>query len=148
MLGIHLKTALRGFRNHKGYSAINIAGLAVGLAFAILIGLWVQHEVGYDRFHDNLDRLHRVCFTTAERDFHGGHTVGALAPHLVSDYPEISHATRFSSIGTLQFEHEGELYAGFGQFVDPDFLEMFSFPAIHGDLSAALDNPLSIVITN
>ena len=60
MLKNYLKVALRNLRRHKGYAFINILGLAVGLACCIMILLWVRHEMSYDRFHDNADRIVRV----------------------------------------------------------------------------------------
>ena len=65
----YLKTALRNITRYKGYSFINIAGLSVGLAFAILILLWVRYETSVDRFHDDLYRLHLVAFTVEADDF-------------------------------------------------------------------------------
>jgi putative ABC transport system permease protein len=59
----HLKIAIRSLWKHRGYSLINIAGLALGMAFAIMILLWVRFEVQFDRFHENVDRLYLVAFT-------------------------------------------------------------------------------------
>jgi len=60
LLGHYLKTALRGIRRRKGFSFINIAGLAAGMTCAILIFLWVNDELSFDRFHENADRIHRI----------------------------------------------------------------------------------------
>ncbi len=139
--------AIRNVLRHKGYTAINIAGLSVGMAFAVLIMIWVQREVSYDRFHDNLDRLHQVAITTGDGSFYGSITAGALAPHLKETYPEITHAARFSPNPGMPFILKGESYTCRGAFTDPDFLTMFSFPMVNGDEATALDQPLNLVIT-
>jgi len=65
----HFKIAVRNLTRHKIYSSINIIGLAVGIACAVLIMLWVQYELSFDRFHENADRLYRVGFTNEQKNF-------------------------------------------------------------------------------
>ena len=95
----YLKTAFRNLTRHKGYSLINIAGFAIGIACCILIFLWVQDELSFDRFHGNLDSLHRVV----EKNYFSDGTIFPIArtpypvgPALVADYPEIINFTRFT----------------------------------------------------
>jgi putative ABC transport system permease protein len=143
----HLKIAIRSLWKHRGYSLINVAGLALGMAFTILILLWVRFEVQFDRFHEHVDRLYLVAFKARDNSFFGDQTVGATAKHLRESYPEITHATRVSLPQWRRLEHEGERYVAGGRFVDPDFLEMFTFPMARGDAEAALAEPHSIVLT-
>jgi len=88
----YLKTAFRNLTHHKGYSLINIAGFAIGIACCILILLWVQDELSFDRFHENLDSLHRVVEEQHYSDgtiFPIARTPYPVGPALVADYPEI-----------------------------------------------------------
>jgi predicted permease len=135
---------------HKGYSAINISGLAVGMACAILILLWVQHELSYDRFHENAKQVYRVNLKEHRHDgvYHHPWTPFPLAETLKDQYPEIVASTR------LNWDHFNVKYQdkSFHEyeflFVDPDFFEIFSFPLIHpGNPSSLLSDPNSIVIT-
>jgi putative ABC transport system permease protein len=149
MLKNYLKVALRSLRRQKGYAALNVVGLSVGLACAFFILLWITNEARYDRFHEDGDDLYRVM---RHAEFGGKtHTWSAmpmpLAEVLERDYPEVEHATLLSwqmnpllTRGDVSFREEG-YYAG------PAFFEMFSFPLLAGDPATALDDPASMVIS-
>ena len=98
MLKNHLKTGLRSIWRHKAYSTLNILGLAVGLAVCILIFLWVQDELSYDRFHTKAHRIFRVI---EHEDLTSGEILSytqqspELAAVLKADYPEIEESVRF-----------------------------------------------------
>jgi putative ABC transport system permease protein len=143
----HVKIAIRNLWKHRGYSFINIAGLALGMAFAVLILLWVRFEVEFDRFHDNEDRLYLVAFKGRDNEFFGDFTVGETARHLKAEYPEVTHATRVSTTLFRTFRLEDRKYRARGYLVDPDFLEMFTFPVVRGSLEMALAEPHSVAIT-
>jgi len=148
MLGNYLKVAIRNIVRHKSYSLINVAGLAVGLACVIFIFLWVQNQRSYDKFHENADRLCRVAFTTEKEDFHGYYIPGLLAPYLKEHYPEIVEAANYRDYwGEAKIAYGETSFMKSGAFVDPSFLEMFSFPFIEGDPKTAFTEPLSVVIT-
>jgi putative ABC transport system permease protein len=144
----YLKVALRNIIRHKGYSIINVAGLAIGMACALLILLWIQDELSYDRFHQNADRLHLVALT--QRLETGQQTIptqqAPLGPLLKENIPEISECARFREYSyTLAYDErtfQEEIY-----FADPSFLTMFSFPLIQGDPATALEDPHSILLT-
>jgi putative ABC transport system permease protein len=143
----YLKVALRNIIRHKGYSIINVAGLAVGMAVWILILLWVQDELSYDRFHENADQLHRVAFSADAERFRGEFVPGPLAAYLKDEYPEIVNSTVFCRHSRMKLSFEGNGLFCAGSFVDPSFFEMFSFPFAQGDPKTALSEPLSVVIT-
>ena len=144
----YFKVAWRNLWRYKGFSLINIVSLSLGISFALLIGLWVKNELSYDRFHDNLDDLY---FVWTNADWDGLQTwptsPGPLATSLKAKVPEIKAAARHA------WENESLLKVGEkaikfkGLYTDPDFLQMFSFEAIEGDLKTALSDPNSIVIT-
>jgi len=149
MLTNYLKIALRNILRHKGYSFINIAGLALGMACCTLILLWVQDEFNFDTFHENGDEL---CLVAQHARFGddtrtGMTTAPALVPILAEEYPEIVRATRYNRIGSVAFRFKDQAFYESGRAVDTDFLEMFSFPLLSGDPSLALRNPRSIILT-
>ncbi|MBU0983242.1 MAG: ABC transporter permease, partial [candidate division Zixibacteria bacterium] len=150
MLRNYLKIAIRYLLKHRGYSAINVLGLAIGLACTILIGLWIQDELSFDGFHANGDRIHRVLLDAGMHN--NSHvqwkTQGPLAATLKTDIPEISHATRYSETGRLLLTYDGQsiLQDKIG-LTDPDFLAMFTYPMIQGDPATALSSPGSLILT-
>jgi ABC-type antimicrobial peptide transport system permease subunit len=148
MLRQYVKLALRNIIRQKRYSLINVGGLAVGLAFALLVLLWVRYEYAVDRHHENLDQIYLVAFSDEDNKFHGDITVGALGPYLRETYPEITHATRYKYAPDIPFQYGGEKYVVRGNFVDPDFLSMFSFDFLEGSPENALESPASVVITS
>jgi hypothetical protein len=148
MLWNYLKVALRNILRHKGYSFINIAGLAVGMAVCILIFLWVQFQFSYDKFHENLDDLYWVCtsdYYGSQISFNRG-CPPAVSPALKAEYPEVVRASRYLRWeGLLKYgdKHFREQV----RFLDPEFLEMFTIPFVKGDPGTALLNQNSIVIS-
>jgi ABC-type antimicrobial peptide transport system permease subunit len=147
----YFKIALRNFRKYKAYSVINIAGLGIGMACCILILLWVQDELSFDRFHENPDQIYRV-----NSDNYGGGKITSSAgspsligPTLIEDYPEVVNFTRLQSGWTGWYLHYGE--KNFTQerlaCADPSFFEIFDFPFIKGDPLTALKDRYSIVLT-
>ena len=143
-----IKVVWQHTKKHPGYAVINVAGLAVGLAIALLIFLWVQLEFSVDRFHEQLDSLFLVAFSCEGDRYFGGATVGATAKHLRETNPEITHATRWSLTPFSQrLRNANDVpFSCSGRYADPDFFEIFSFPFVAGSPDAALIDPSSIVI--
>ena len=146
----YLNVAFRSIFRHKGYSFINVAGLALGMACCLLIMLWVMDELSYDRFHEQADALYRV-----EQDqnysgeiFHVNVTPYPMGPGLKAEIPEIKDAARYTGTGTLLLRYEETaFFEGGARAVDPSFLEMFTFPLIRGDAATALDRPHALIIS-
>ncbi|WP_448701249.1 ABC transporter permease [Mucilaginibacter sp. AW1-3] len=150
MLRNYIKIAWRNIVNNKVYSALNIVGLAAGMAVALLIGLWVYKEYSYDSFLPNGDQLYHVKISfTSIHD--GTHTQDAMslpvAAALKKDYPEIKY------VSELDWNDKHDLLVGDkklyinGIGVGPDFLKMFQFPLIKGNAASVLTDPYSIVLT-
>lgn len=140
----YFKTAFRNLKKYAGYSAINIIGLAVGMACCILFFLWVQDELSYDRFHEHSDRLFRIV---SHRD--GAWTRStpfSLGRVLKQDFPEIQKNSRFLPRQML-IKYADNAYYESVALIDADFLEMFSFSLIHGDPESALSTTETLVIT-
>src|SRR5580704_5963401 len=149
MLKNYIKIALRNLFRNKGFSVINISGLAIGMASAILILLWVQNEISYDRFHEKNSRLYEIW----ENNMHDGalqtglSTQQLIGPALKNDYPEIENTARVSWEMSILFGYGDKQVKATGIWVDPSFLTMFSFPLLKGDVKTALNDPYSLVIT-
>jgi putative ABC transport system permease protein len=146
MLKNYLKIAFRNLIKYKIYTFINIAGLAIGIAFTVLILLWVQYELSYDKFHEKVDHIHRVAFTTEQKDFHGFWQPGPLAKYLEDNFPEIEQATSYSEM-QVKLSYETKGFFCRGSIVDTNFFRMFSFTLKKGNPGNVLTDPGSIVIS-
>ncbi|MEM6843052.1 MAG: ABC transporter permease [Bacteroidota bacterium] len=148
MFNHFVKISWRNLLKNRGYSLINISGLGVGMAVALLIGLWIHYETNIDSFHENLDRIGIIRKHTLFNDTKDTQSFVPLPLYevLSDDYPEIRHITRFKS-GNVSLIADEQKVRQIGQYVDPDFLDMFSFPLIKGNRATALNDPQSIVLT-
>lgn len=149
MLLNYLKIAFRNLARNKAFSFINIFGLSIGMASAMLILLWIQHEYSYDTFHANKDRIYEAWNRT---NFNGkvqawNTTPKVLASAMQSDNPEVEAVARVNwSTGRLFKVGEKSLTA-FGNVVDSTFLQVFSFKMMKGNPQTALMDPAGIIIT-
>lgn len=149
MLKNHLKIAWRGILKQKGYSLINVFGLACGMACCIFLLLWVQDELGYDRFHENAVRIFRV---EAAAGGDGGRRMAempcALAPAISASIPEVKDVTRVFDHETMRLQYgDRSCYERNVSLVDPSFLRIFSFPLLRGDARTVLEKPYSMVLS-
>jgi len=142
----YLKTAWRNLKRHKGYSFINISGLAIGIACTIIILLWIQHELSYDQFHENADQLYRAFYTDETRKEHAIYLPGPLTAFLKDNYPEIINSTSYKH-WEKKISVDDKSFLSTGSYVDPSFFEMFTFPFVKGDPKTVFSNPYSIVVT-
>jgi len=150
MLLNYFKIAWRNLVRGRSFSAINIAGLAIGMAGAVLILLWLQNEISFDKFHPNKDHLYQVygLTTTDGKSNAINMTSQPLAPALKQDFPEVAATTRLSNVNSLLLAAGEKSFTGLkGSFVDPAFLTMFSFPLVEGNTQGQLKDVNSIVIT-
>jgi ABC-type antimicrobial peptide transport system permease subunit len=142
----YLKVALRNIARQKGYAAINIAGLAVGIAGCLMIVLWILDERNYDRFHDKADNLYMVL-THGETVRNNTGTPFPLAEALEREIPEIEFAARWERFGDAVVGFGDQRYHEEGVVtVDPSFFGVFTFEFLEGDPETALDLPGSVVI--
>ena len=150
MIKNFIKITLRNIVKQKGYSFINITGLAVGMACCLLITLWVLDELSYDRFHENATTLYRVEENQhySGRLFHVNVTPYPIAPAMVEEFPEIRDASRYVWSGGRLFRYgEKSVFENAVMAVDPSFLDMFTFPLVKGNKESALLSPDSILIS-
>lgn len=145
-----LKITIRNMKRYKGYSFINIIGLSLGIACCLLILLWVQDELSYDKFHENADVIGRII---THQQSAGEIQSAALSPPTLADYlvkafPEVVNATRLRIHNNWMMKSErGNFMENGIAFLEPSFFEMFSFPFIKGNPESALSDPNSIVLS-
>jgi putative ABC transport system permease protein len=147
MLKNYFRIAWRTLLKGKTYSAINIMGLAIGLASSILILLWVQNELSYDRFQKNAGQIYRI--TADLGDMRAAVNAEAMPAGLKAEIPVVKNAVRLSmnytmlleAAGNRKFEEKRVFYA------DPSFMDVFSFPLVQGDRATALKQEDGVLIT-
>jgi ABC-type antimicrobial peptide transport system permease subunit len=144
------KIAWRNLKRNKAFSFINISGLAIGMASAILILLWIQNEVSYDNFHDKKDRLYQVWnrYTTDGKTACWNNTPKPMALSISQDYPEVEKTARVNFLPPVKIALDDKQFYGRGRIVDSSFLEMFTFPLVKGNAATALNDVSSIVLTD
>ncbi len=146
----YMKIAYRNLVRHKGYSLLNIFGLSIGMACSILILMWVNDEVNFDRFHEKLDEMFIVS-TIHEYGtdiIKSSGSPPAVGPAIKDEYPEIINTTRIVNGEIEMVVSNGEKrFIEKARSVDPSFLEIFSFPLSKGDAKTALSDPYSIVMS-
>ena len=149
MIKNYMKIGIRNIIRQPGYSLINISGLAVGMACAIMILLWVNHELSFDHFHTDGGRIFRAVHEIAAIGKHVkvARTPIPLGPAIRKDFPEVEAMSRLAiTRGLLRYKdqsyQEDQLH-----YVEPDFLNMFSFPLNQGDPRTTLTDRYSIILT-
>jgi putative ABC transport system permease protein len=150
----YFKISIRNLFKQKLYAAINIGGLAVGLTCFILIFLFVQHELSYDRCYENADRIYRINYQYQPDELHyypgmeySASTPANMGSTLIQEFPEVVAATAIDKQTALIGFDEEDHYLEEGFLVDPHFLEVFNYDFIAGNPTTALDHPKSIVLT-
>ncbi len=150
MLKNYFKIALRNLWRKKGYSAINIFGLAMGLAVFLLIILFVVDELSYDKYNANADRLYRVNtnLKIGGTVFFDRETPAPMAAALIKDYPQIEKAVRLKENGKTFVKKENQTTVEpVSFFADETLFDIFTLPMIAGDPKTALKEPFSLVLT-
>ncbi|MCW3091919.1 MAG: FtsX-like permease family protein [Ferruginibacter sp.] len=150
MIRSYFKIAFRNLWGNKGFSAINILGLAIGIATCLIIMLFVQNELGYDGFNKKADRIVRISFqgSAAGETFDESTVMPPVAQTMKSDFPEVQEATRIRDFGTPKLVYGDKSFKEDAfAFVDSNFFQVFTLPLIEGDAKTALTEPNTIVIT-
>jgi putative ABC transport system permease protein len=150
MLRNYLKIAWRNLMLRKAYTAINILGLAIGLASCLLIVLFIQHELSYDNYHTKAKRMYRMTINgmLAGKGITATYASAPAGPALIREIPGIETATRMVSRGTFivkkgteSFKEERVIFA------DSNFFNVFSIPLLKGNPKTILREPKTLVIT-
>jgi len=149
MLQSYVTIALRNVHRNKGYSFINLFGLAVSLAACLILGLYVAQSLSYDRFHADADRIVRVVQYDPDVEGHATMPPG-LAGAIEENFPEVETVTENRGFaGPEQVLTRGDTYFEVDRVitVDEHFFDVFSFPLIRGDVEAALATPNQLILT-
>lgn len=150
MFKVNFLLSLRSLKKNRLYTFINVSGLAVGLATAILICLWIQNEVSHDRFHPNIDRLY--VLNNRDKNNAGvnvwNFTCRPLGPAIQKDYPEVERVVRVNISGANFLISNGDKHFSIhGDYADTGFFSMFNFPLLKGDPATALNSVKNIILT-
>ncbi|MEZ0610779.1 ABC transporter permease [Fibrella sp. WM1] len=148
----YLKTAFRSLRKQGGYTAINLFGLALGLACCLLIMLYVVDEWSYDRYHTKADRIYRlnVDIRFGGNNMNMAVTPDPVGPTLKQDYPQVEQYVRLHQRGTYPVKRAGTinmLREDNITFADSTLFDVFTLPLISGDPKQALTQPYTVVIS-
>ncbi|WP_420151149.1 ABC transporter permease [Spirosoma sp.] len=150
MLTNYIKIAWRNLLRNKAFSAINIVGLALGLATCLLISLFLLDELSYDRYNAKANRIVRIVFHGVMNggEINEASIMPPVAQTLKTDYPEVEEATRIRTAGSPAIT-VGEKTFRDNQlaYVDSNFFQVFTLPLIRGDAKTALNQPGTAVIT-
>ena len=145
----YFKIAFRNLFRNKSFSAINILGLAIGMASAVLILLWIQNELSYDQFHQKKNRIYEA-WNRSERNGEIASwnvTPKVLAKTIQNDFPEVEQTVRVNYLGSILFSVGEKRLNATGNFTDSNFFQVFSFPLLKGNAKTALNDMHSIVLT-
>src|ERR1051326_6781985 len=150
MIKNYFKTTWRNLVRNKIYAFINIAGLSIGLACAMLIILYVKDEVSYDRFHKNVNNIYRIVTQSIDKNGNKGRkdpNTGYLqGPRFTQNVPGIKYFVRVQS-GNENIKTGTEVNDQDLLYVDSSFFDVFSFPLISGNRHTCLTDPLSVVLS-
>jgi putative ABC transport system permease protein len=150
----YFKISVRSLYKQKLYAAINIGGLAVGLCCFILIFLFVQHELSFDRGYENADRIFRVNYQIQPHELHfypgmeyHASTSTEMGSTIMNEIPEVDAATTIDEQTALLGLEKEDPYLERGLLAGPHFLDVFNYDFIAGNPKTALDHPKSIILT-
>ncbi len=149
MLTNYLKLAFRNLLKHRSYSFINILGLAIGIAGCLLILLYVQEELSYDRFHERAGRIYRVTLETARGKLEV--TPSIVGPLFQREFPQVERSARFyetTKFGAVVVRHGEKIFQEERfMYADSTVFFVFSFPFVSGNPATALTRPNTLVLT-
>ena len=144
------KSAIRHITSRPGYTVLNVLGMTIAITASLFLIMYVFHELSYDRYHDNIDRIYRVQSYIQEPDDEFTWILAQIpfAPQVVRDYPEVEKATRLFNMGRTLFRYNEEEHNEIRvYYADSLFFEIFSYNLIDGALDESLNRPNSIVLT-
>jgi len=144
-----LKITIRQLSRNRTISFINISGLAIGMATAILIFIWIANEVSVDRFHVNKDRIYEMYsqFKVNGQLEIDGSVPSVLTPVLKSNYPQVDEVVRTSGVGSFVLKNGDRDFEGKGLLADPGFFKLFSYKFAEGNPATALTGVHNIVLS-
>lgn len=150
MIANYFKVAFRNLWKYKGFSAVNIIGLAMGLACFIMIALYVTDELSYDRYHEKVDRIYRIHsdIRFGGTDLNMAVSADPMGAALKKDYPQVEEYTRlYANEGSKLFKKDNQfINEERVTYADSTLFNVFTFPALAGNTQTALNEPNTVVI--
>ncbi len=153
----YFKIAFRNISKRKLYSFINAVGLSIGIAFCLLIYLFIQDERSFDQFHSKKEQIYRVHATNFDdekfkkgaEDVYSSHAYlpAKLGELMLDELPEVVHMTRFNNWGDGTFQYADKIFKERVAFADSGFFDMFDFRVVAGDRTKFFRNPSDAVLT-
>jgi putative ABC transport system permease protein len=149
MFKYNLVTSFRSIKRNLSFSLINISGLSIGLTLVIILLAWLQFEFSFDKFHVNAARIFRVVveFEREKSSDNFADTPAPLGDALKMDIPEVIEYVRFCYLGRVLVNYENEQFWEEIDLADPSIFKIFSFKLLKGDPETALNQPLSIILS-
>ncbi len=147
MMKNYLKIAVRNLQKYKTGSLVNIVGLSIGLAFCILIYLFIKDELSFDRFHEKADSIYTIVINDHFYNYSHRNGPVPMAPVLKDHFPEIENFVRLVSQRNVPVKYKDSIFNETVTIADPQLLEVFSFPLDKGNPAGALVSDSSIILT-
>jgi putative ABC transport system permease protein len=150
MIKNYLKTALRVMSRQKGYAAINVIGLSIGIAATLIIIVYIVDELGYDRMHPDAERIYRVGFfgRLQGNEFTAALTAAPMAEAMQREIADVAEVVRFGLWRTMPMSVDEKAFTEKHVLVaDSNFFKFFSFPVVEGDVNTFLKGTNKAVIT-
>jgi len=145
-----LKYSFRSLRKQRSFVLINIVGLSIGLVCTIIIGLFIQYELSYDRYNENKDRTYRVILhgKLGGQELQVTSTASIIAPTMLNEFPEVESFLRINGQGRTNIKYEEKFFME-DDFIEADstFFKFFSIPLIQGDKAKVLSEPYYVVLS-
>jgi putative ABC transport system permease protein len=145
-----LKHSWRSLKKQKGYVLINILGLSIGIACSLIITLFVVHQLSYDQYHENKDRIFRMVLDgkIGEQELTVSSTAAIIGPTVKNDFPEVERFCRMNTFGETIVKDGDNIFtiADFAE-VDSSFFQIFSIPLLKGDSKNILNEPNTMVLS-
>jgi len=151
MFNNYLRSLYRNIVNNKFYTALNIVGLAIGIASALIILLYIQDELSYDKHHEKYKRIYRIESDITVSNKHQQYAVAPypMGPTLKNEFPEIEEFVRIDGTANILFRHQDkEYYEDSFYLADSSIFNIFTHKFLSGSPEKSLSEPYSLVITN
>ncbi len=150
MLSTLLKHSIRTLRRQKGYVIINVGGLAIGIACSLIIGLFIVHQLSYDQYHENKDRIYQLALNglLGGEEFTGAYTAPPIGPAMVRELPGVESCLRMNGFSETVIKYEDKFFIE-EHFVEADstFFDFFDIPLLRGNPQTVLNQAFSVVLT-
>lgn len=150
MFTLLLKHSLRSLSRQKGYIAINVGGLAIGIACSLIIGLFIVHQLSYDQYHEDKDRIYQLALNgiMGGEEFTGAYTASPIGPAMVRELPGVESCLRMNGFSETVIKYEDKFFVE-EHFIEADstFFDFFDIPLLRGNPEEALNQSYTVVLT-